>query len=343
MRLNYGLLISMAIICMLIAIPLSTAIENPTVDVNINMAGFGILKIDFIINNPSQRDILLTGFEFSIKDPIELLGDQRRGTSILIKSNKSITYSTEHYLIGGDPLKRFYRQRLNVTVSGSLSIQAGSDSFAVPFYKTTNIFLETAGANKSISPNITDIKFKVSRLTDENGEARVIITTTSISIYNPNPIVFYMPELDCDVTAMYKKNETMRTLKPLYSCGVSSNSIMLKPMDTFFYSAERTISDNETIQYFTSGEPKYIKIKGSAFLIPNETGWSPAYFEPTFNTLITITNGSVAGGNVASTPTPTPTSTSIQIPTPKKNVSGFKLIFAIAGIFAVAFLLKKRS
>jgi YVTN family beta-propeller protein len=39
--------------------------------------------------------------------------------------------------------------------------------------------------------------------------------------------------------------------------------------------------------------------------------------------------------SVIDTLTPTPTSTSIQIPTPKKNVSGFKLIFAIACIFGV--------
>jgi len=70
------------------------------------------------------------------------------------------------------------------------------------------------------------------------------------------------------------------------------------PMDIYVYSLERTISDKDTIQYFTSEEPKYIKIKGSAFLIPNDTEWSPAYFEPVFNTIITI-NGSGVSEEVA--------------------------------------------
>ena len=172
------------------------------------------------------------------------------------------------------------------------------NSFVFPISKTVTISTEAASANKSMSPKITDIKLNVSRLTDENGDVKMITATTNISIYNPTSVALILEKFNYQEIAMYKKDENFRILKPLRgSFGGFYNQIIM-PNDTYIMSIETTITDNDTFQYFISEEPKYIKIKGSAFLIPNETGWSPAYFEPTFNTLITITNGSDGSGEV---------------------------------------------
>ncbi len=332
---THTLFTPLTIVCILVTIPLSTATNTPIVDVKISIERNYTAVTDIIIINSGQSDIYLTGLEYSISEPIASSAREEWEMPRLLKANESYIHRSKESNI-------FYSgSSTNVTVSGSLFIKTSSNSFVLPFSKTATF--EAAGANKSISPNITDIKLKVSRLTDENGNVKMIIAKTNISIYNPNFVAFYLTKLNFQGIAMFKEDENFRILKPLPIGCFCFIQIIIMPMDTYVYSFENTISDNDTIQYFTSEEPKYIKIKGSAFLIPNETGWSPAYFEPSFNTLITITNGSVAGGNVVSTPTPTPESTSIQMPTPKKNVSGFELIFAILGMFAVSFLLKTRS
>ena len=340
MRTNYALLTSMAIISTFLLVPLSAAIENPAVDVKISRDGIDSLYLNVTITNLDQKDIFLKGLNLSISDPIGASSSEKWKTPTLLKTNKSITYSSKHYITGSDPLKRFYRRgSANITISGSVLIEADSDSFVIPFHKTTTIFPETDGANQAVSPHVTDIKFEVSRLADEDGVVKVIIATTNISIYNPNPVAFYLPELDCDVIAMQKKNGNLRTWKRLPVGGVSSsNTRLIMPMDTYVYSAERSISDNDSIEYFTGEEIKYIKVKGTAFLIINNSGWSPAYFEPAFNTIITI-NGSGVAEEVTPTAASTPTSTT----TPEKGVRGFKAVFTIAGLFAVAYLLRRRK
>lgn len=138
---------------------------------------------------------------------------------------------------------------------------------------------------------------------------------------------------------MQKKDGKLRTWKRLPVGGVSSsNTRLIAPMDTYVYSAERSVSDNDSIEYFAGEEPKYIKVKGTAFLITNNSGWSPAYFEPAFNTIITI-NGSGVDGEVTPTAASTPTSTT----TPEKGALGFKAVFAIAGLLAIAYLLRRRK
>ncbi len=166
------------------------------------------------------------------------------------------------------------------------------NSFVFPVSKTATISTEAAGTNKSMSPKITDIKLNVSRLTDENGDVKMIMATTNISIYNPTSVALILEKLNYQEIAMYKKDENFKILKPLPLGVLGSYNQIIMPMDTYINSLERTISDNDTIQYFTSEEPKYIRIKGSASLIPNETGSKPVSFDTSFNTLITITNGS---------------------------------------------------
>jgi hypothetical protein len=340
MRMNYALIASITIISTSLLIPLSAAIEDPTVDVEISRIGIDSLRLNLTITNPDQKDIFLKGLNFSISDPIRTSGSEKWKTPLLLKTNESIIHSSKCYITGGDPLKRFYRRgSANITISGSVFIEADSDSSAVPFHKTTTIFPETDGANQAVSPYVTDIKFEISRLVDEEGVVKMIIATTNVLIYNPNPVSFYLPELDCDVIAMQKKNGKLRTWKRLpVGGGSSSNTRLIVPMDTYVYSAEKSVSDNDIIEYFAGKEPRYIKVKGTAFLITKNSGWSPAYFEPAFNTIITI-NGSGVDEEVAPTAASIPASTT----TPEKGALGFKAIYAIVGLFTVAYLLRRRE
>ena len=328
---KYVLLLTMVIVCILIAIPSSTAIKDPIVDVKISRIGIDSIYLNITITNSDQRDVYLTGLDYSISDPVGGSGSEKWGTPRLIKPDKSITYRSNHIITGGDPLENFLRKgSANITISGSLFMESDSNTFVVPFHKTTTIFLETDEANQATSPYITDIKLEVSRLTDEKGVIKRIITTTNISIFNPNPVAFNLREFYCEITAMQKKDEKMRVLKSLPGCGYSSsNTRLIMPNDIYVYNLEKTISDNDTIQYFISEEPKYIRVKGSAFLIPKETGWSPAYFEPDFNTIITINDEEL----IASV-TPTPEAT-----IPEKTY-GFKAIYVITGFLAAAYFSK---
>lgn len=332
MRLDYGLFITMALFCMSIVIPLSSAMVNPSVDVKISRIGIDSIYLNITITNPDQRDVYLTGLDYSISDPIGASGFETWGNPRLIKPDKSITYSSKYFITGGAPLKNFLRKgSANITISGSLFMEGDSNSFLVPFQETTTIFLETDEANQATSPYITDIKFEVSRLTDEKGIIKRIITTTNISIFNPNPVAFNLRGFYCEITAMQKKDEKMRALKSLPGCGYSSsNTRLIMPNNIYDYNLEKTISDNDTMQYFISEEPKYIRVKGSAFLIPTETGWSPAYFEPDFNTVITINDEELI---VSVTPTPEAT-----IP---EKTSGFKAIYMITGVLVAAYCSKR--
>lgn len=340
MGMNYALIASMAIVSASLLMPLSAAIEDPTVDVEISRIEIDSLRLNLTITNLGQKDIFLKGLNFSISDPIGASGSEKWKTPTLLKTNESIIHSSKHYITSGDPLKRFYRRgSANITISGLVLIEADSDSFVVPFHKTTTIFPEIDGVNQAVSPYVTDIKFEVNRLVDEEGVVKMIIAATNISIYNPNPVAFYFPELDCDVIAMQKKNGKLRTWKRLPVCGISSsNTRLIMPMETYVYSAERSVSDNDSIEYFAGDEPKYIKVKGTAFLIINNSGWSPAYFELAFNTIITINRSGVAE-EVTPTAASTPTSTT----TPEKGALGFKAIYAIAGLLALAYLLRMRK
>lgn len=201
MRTNYALLASVAIISTSLLIPLSAAIDNPTVVVKISRVEIDSLRLNLTIANPDQKDIFLKGLNFSISYPARASGSEKWKTPLLLKTNESIIHSSKHYITSGDPLKTFYRRgSANITISGSVFIEADSDSSVVPFHKTTTIFPETDGANQAVSPYVTDIKFEVSRLVDEDGVVKVIIATTNVLIYNPNPVAFYLPELHCDVT-----------------------------------------------------------------------------------------------------------------------------------------------
>lgn len=323
--------VTMIAVCMLIAIPSSTAITNPIVDVEISRVEIDSLYLNVTISNLDTKDIYLTGFDYSISDPVGTYISKKWEMPLLIKPNKSITHSGNYSITYGDPLENFLRKgSANITISGSLYMEADSNTFVVPFYKTTTIFLETDEANQATSPYITDIKLEVSRLTDEKSAIKRIVITTNISIFNPNPVAFNLREFYCEITAMQKKDEKMRVFKSLPGCGYSlSNTRLIMPNNIYTYNLEKTISDNDTIQYFISEEPKYIKVKGSAFLIPKETGWSPAYFEPDFNTIITINDEEL----IASV-------TQIPEATIPEKIYGFEAIYVITGILVSAYFSK---
>lgn len=166
------------------------------------------------------------------------------------------------------------------------------NSFVISSSKNDSISSEDAGTNRSKSPNITDISLKISKFIDDNGNVESINITTNISFHNPNPVPFSLTRLDYNGLAMYKEDKkgvNLRFMKYLpIRMSYGTNQIIM-PMDTYIYSSESSTSDNDTIQYFTSEETKYIKIKGFAFFFTNETSWSPAYFEPNFYRLLTIT------------------------------------------------------
>lgn len=326
--------IPIAIVCMLITTPLSAATQSPIVDVEISKAGFDFLYLNITITNPDHRDISLTGIETSISGLVESHGTLE--TPLPLKANESITYHQKESII--DPPKSFYRRGSeNVTVSGSVFVEEGSKSFVIPFHKTTTIFLETDGVNQAISP-IADIMFEINRSTDEVGEIKEIITTTSISIYNPNPVSVSMSELDCKAVVMRKKDGTLQGWRSLPSSRIVTNQV-IKPMDTYVYSTDKATSNNDIIQYFGTDEPKYITVKGTAFIVTNGAGWSPAYFDLTFDTMITINGSGISEEVTPVTPTPTPVPTS----TPEKSLPGFKVVFATTGLLAMAFLSKRRN
>jgi len=335
---NHVFPVPIAIVCMLILLPSATATENPTVDVEISRAEFDSLYLNITITNIDQRDISLTGIEFSVSDPVGASASEKWKIPILLKANKSITHRSKHSIGLGDLMKSFCRRGSeNVTVSGSVFVEEGSKSFVVPFHKTTTIFLETDGVNQAVSP-IADITFEINRSTDEVGEIKEIITTTNISIYNPNPVAVSMLELDCKAVAMRKKDEKLQGWRSLPGSGIVTNQV-IKPMGTYVYSAEKATSNNDIVQYFGTNEPKYIKVKGTAFIVTNEAGWSPAYFDLAFDTMITINGSGISEEVTPITPTPTPVPTSI----PDKSVPGFKVVFATTGLLAMAFLSKRRN
>lgn len=316
--------------------PSSTALDNPTVDVRINIDG-GYLVKNIIINNSNQKDIFLTGLQYS--DSLgESFSFSEPGRQI--KALGSYIYTSK------DPISQpstFYpKLPMDVIVSGLLTIKdSSSESFAIPFQKTVTIEINNTGSNQSASPFITNVTFEKSNLTDEKGNVREIITTVNISIYNPNPIAFSLEEISFDVSApVYGEDGKMKTWKSIPSgMNLITNTITIKPMETYIYSGERKITDNDTIQYFLSGELKLLKISGSIFLLTNETGWSPVYFRPTFDTKIEVTEIKPNPTVTALTPTPTP----VLMSTPINKIPGFGVVFAIIGIFAIAFFLKNRS
>ena len=218
----------MAIFCIYIAIPLSSAIVNPSVDVKISRAEIDSLYMKITVDNPYTEDIYLTGLNYSISSPIGASDSVKWGTPRIIKPNKSITYGGKYFITRGDPLKNFLRKgSTNITISGSLFMESDSNTFLVPFHKTTTIFLETDEANQATSPYFTDVKFKVNKLTDDKGVIKMIVTSTNISIYNPNPVAFNLQEFYCEITAMQKNDENMSRLKPLPDCGYSTSNKQL--------------------------------------------------------------------------------------------------------------------
>ena len=133
----------MAIVCMLTVIPLSATAESLTSDVEISIADFDSMYINVTINNPDRKELSLTSIQFSLSDSMGYVTDRRR---LSVKGNdESITCSIKNNIYNID---EFYRAgSKDITVSGLISVEEGSNSFTVPFQKSTTIHPVTDGTN----------------------------------------------------------------------------------------------------------------------------------------------------------------------------------------------------
>jgi len=322
--LNCISILFVTMICMVMVTPYCVAAENPTVEINATMAELDSIYLDIIINNPSQTELYLTGLDLSISDPVGADLSSKWKTPLLLKANESTKYRNKHSLIGGDPLLRFYQTgSANITVTGSLFLEEGTRAFEVPFHKEITLILNTEEGKHTTSPNVTASDYYIHRLFDEEGEVVEIITTTNISIHNPNNVALIISELEYEVFAMHKKDEKLK-LNSTLPRGIFSCNEIIEPMDTFVYSGEQRISDSKIIQYFSGNETKYIKVRGTAFLIPNETGWNPSYFEPKFNSIIVINETAKNDTNQID-----------DASTQERDLSGFQAIFTITCLLIV--------
>ena len=342
------------LICTLIVIPSCFAIEekavSPTVDIEMYVRNDDVstVTIDFIINNPSQKEVSLTSFKYYVYINGERKGSEHLqeelewlGFGLPVQSLQPLETATIKRIFSitrGDPLEQFLRKGFsNMTVNGSLSINIDNNSFVVPFEKGTTVYLKTdeGGAKRAVCPNITGIALRTSKLASPSGEITDIFVNMSIIITNPNPVAVYLNDYDYDV--YFKKDGMWVRLFPRGFGGAPT----IEPMDSYTISVERRVSDDEVIQYLMRGSPIDIRVKGSMFMFPKEKGWSPIYFESPFETVITTINGTGMSGEVTPTPTPSPT-TSITSPTPSP-IPEFEVISAIAGLLVVAYLLRRRG
>jgi hypothetical protein len=313
---------------MVMVTPYCIAAENPTVDINVTMDELNSIYLDIIINNPSQTELYLTGIDLSISDPVGVDFLSKWETPLLLKANGSTTYRNKHSLIGGNPLVRFYRTgSANITVTGSLFLEKGTRAFEVPFHKETTLFINTEEGKQAMSPNVTDIEFYINRLFDEEGQVVEIITTTNISIHNPNNVALIIYELEYRIFAMDKKDEKLKLNSTLTGVTLISNNQRIEPMDTVVVTGERRTSNSKFIQYFSGNETKYIKVGGTAFLIPTETGWTPSYFESKFNTIITINETSKNDTNQTDVGS-----------TQERDLPGFEAIFTTLCLLMVCYI-----
>ncbi len=353
---NHTLPVLTAIVCMLIVIPLSTA-ESLTSDVEISIADFDSMYINVTINNPDRKELSLTNIQFSLSDSMGHLTDRRR---LSVKGNdESITCSIKNKIYNID---EFYRAgSKDITVSGLVSVEEGSNSFTVPFQKSTTIHPVTDGTNRVVDPELTDVKVEIGRLSDENGEIEVITITTNISIYNPNSVGLFLSELNYKISDVRKEGEELKTKKVILTGFYHTNQAVINSTDIYVYSAERRTSKiffTDTFEYLVNEEPKYLKFEGSAILIPAKVGCNPNYFRSDFDTMITMngSSGSSANGEkptFALTPAPetinkskntSKETTVASTPTHEKNVPGFKAVFTTTALLLiVAVLLRRRK
>jgi len=360
MERNRSLLI--LLICTLIVIPSCVAIEekavSPAVDIEMYVRNDDVstVTIDFIINNPSQKEVSLTSFKYYVyingerkssehlQEELEWLGF---GLPVqFLQPLETATIKRNFSITRGDPVQQFFREGFsNMTVNGSLCINIDNESFEVPFEKATTVYLEIdeKEAKLALCPNITGIELKTSTLESPSGEITDIFINQSIIITNPNPATICLDTLDYKVY-FNKDGKWVRLFSGFAGGGI------IESMGSYRKSIEYRESDDEVIQYLQSGDPTEIKIRGSMFMYPKERGWSPAYFEPSFEKVITTINGSGVWGDVilkpttspVITPSPSPTPSSVPAAEPPKE-PGFEAVFAIAGLLAVMYLLKRRG
>lgn len=335
------------LICILVGIPLCVAIEGksvslPTMDVNIYVTEDDVsyMALDFIVTNPSQKEVALTGLRCYINDGERF--EERWSAPKLLNPLETVTITRSSFIPQVMPLKRFLREGfITYSINGSLLAKIDNESFEVPFENATTVYLEVdeKEAKQVIGPNITDIELKTSRLVSPSGEITDVFINLSIIITNSNPTIICWDILDYDV--YFKKDDKWMLLS---SEGAAGGTI--KSMGTYRKSMVLRESDDKVIQYLLSGNPTEIKIRGSMFMHPKERGWNPTYFGHSFEHVITTINGSGVWGEplqtLTPTPTPTPTSTAAS-PTETPKEQGFEAIFTIIGLLAIAYFLKRRK
>lgn len=322
------------LVCILTSIPKSIAIDNPTVYVDIKLDSIEFVDVNITIYNSNPHDVSLLGIEHYISSPVGF-SSKTEWEPIVLKSDEYFTINEKHSFTHGDPVIKFLRKgSANIKINGLLYVKIGSEYFETPFNNSTTIYLveNENVAKQAVSPNITDIRLEVRKSTDKKGEIGEIITFTNITIFNPNSIPVYLIETHHTPYAISKEYDIMVTKKKLedsssFSIGHPERQIM--QMDSIIYSHEWRTLDIDEIKYFVGDEPNYLRVKGSLFITPYQMGWSPTYFELTFDEVFTIINGSVINkeDNQKSA---------------EKELSGFDAIFATIGLLAVVYLFIRR-
>lgn len=325
---------------------------NVAIEIGINDDDVSALAIEFTIINPNRREVNLTGLEYYNEIYGEyFLGEHLEeewkwyGFGLPIQSVPplgTVTIDRKMPITRGIPLERFLRDGfINISLEGHLSAKIDNESFEVPFEKATTVYLviDENKAKKAICPNITGIELKTSKLEGPDGGITEVFINQSIIITNPNLTTICLNTLDYKV--YYKKEDKWVRLSSGFAGGGT-----IEPMGAYRKSMERRESDDQVIQYLMSGNQTEIKIKGSMFMYPKERGWSPTYFEPSFERVIATINGSGVWGEVTpmATPTSTPSATPKSMPeaeAPKEP--GFEAIVTFAGLLAVVYFVKRRD
>jgi LEA14-like dessication related protein len=330
------------------------SVSVPSVDIEIGICDDDVsaLAIDFTITNPNQKTVNLTGLEYYVEIYEEYTvgehlekGLEWVGLGLPIQSIRPLetnTITRKVPITAGIPLERFLREGfINFSIDGSLSTKIDNESFEVPFEKATTVYLEIdeKGAKRAICPNITGIELKTSKLESPDGEITDVFINQSIIITNPNPTTICLDTLD--YTVYYKKDDKWVRLSSGFAGGDT-----IEAMGSYRQSMERRESDAEVIQFFLSGNPIEIKIRGSMFMYPKERGWSPTYFEPSFERVITTINGSGVWGEVTPifTSTPMPSATPTSVPAAEApEEPGFEAVFTLTVLLAVTCIVKRRG
>lgn len=253
------------------------------------------------------------GYTIHLKTPEVLRIDKRNSYILNLETGSKLTY--EEFLHSD----QFEGDKLEFNISMSKSLWAGlwdRDEDRVSkyelsrtyFYPSEMFFGADYGCNLELSTNLDRPKWKCDDFTSYGQKARVL----GLQNYErevPRVILFgTVPK---------------QTLTPEVHV-----TLTVRPQD-IYGDLRGSIHKLEPVMEFSS-------ISKS---IPSTPISSP--FTPTSIPQISTPSPTVT--LIAPTPMPTPSPTTTAIPTPEESVPGFGVIFAIVGLLAVAYLLRKKG